>query len=123
VLVAAVCYSLFMLVPFSGLVVADVLLYSLALMLEFGALLQLRRREPGLRGVFRIPLGTRGVAALAALPLAVLLLVVVLSVADGEYGAPALAGAGVAIALGPICYALATRARSDRGTASVDEVN
>ena len=38
VLFAAVCYSLFMLLPFSGLVVADVLLYSLALMLELGAL-------------------------------------------------------------------------------------
>jgi amino acid transporter len=107
VLFSAVCYSLFMLLPFSGLVVADVLLYSLALMLEFGALLALRQREPELRGAFRIPLGTGGVAVLAALPLAMLLLVVVLSFADGEYGLPAVIGAAVAIALGPICYALA----------------
>jgi amino acid transporter len=106
VLFSAVCYSLFMLLPFSGLVVADVLLYSLALMLEFGALLALRRREPELRGAFRIPLGTGGVAVLATLPMAVLLLVVVLSFADGEYGLPAVVGAAVAIALGPICYAL-----------------
>ena len=122
VLFAAVCYSLFMLIPFGGLVVADVLLYSLALMLEFGALLQLRRREPALRGAFRIPLGTGGVAALAALPLVVLVLVVGLSIADGEYGVPALAGAGVAIALGPICYGMATRGRrEDAGHASGDE--
>ena len=107
VLFSAVCYSLFMLLPFSGLVVADVLLYSLALMMEFGALLALRRREPELRGAFRIPLGTGGVAVLAALPLAVLLLVVVLSFADGTYGLPAVIGAAVAIALGPVCYALA----------------
>jgi amino acid transporter len=112
VLFAAVCYSLFMLMPFGGLVVADVLLYSLALMLEFGALLQLRRREPSLRGVFRIPLNTTGVAVLAALPMAVLLLVIALSLVDGEYGLPALAGAGVAIALGPLCYGLARRRRS-----------
>jgi len=111
VLFAAVCYSLFMLIPFSGLVVADVLLYSLALMLELGALIQLRRREPGLRGPFRIPLGTGGVAALATLPLAVLLLVVVLSLADGEYGVPALVGAALAIILGPVAYFLASRAR------------
>ena len=111
VLFAAVCYSVFMLIPFSGLVVADVVLYSLALMLEFGALIQLRRREPRLRGVFRIPLGTAGVTALAALPMAVLLLVVGLSVADGEFGAPALAGAAVAIALGPLAYRFATRER------------
>jgi amino acid transporter len=115
VLFAALCYSLFMLLPFSGLVVADVLLYSLALMLEFGALLKLRRSEPELRGAFRIPLGTGGVAALAALPLGVLLLVTALSFADGEYGVPALAGAGLAIALGPLTYAVARRYRAVAG--------
>ena len=114
VLFAAVCYSLFMLIPFNGLVVADVLLYSLALMLEFGALIQLRRREPQLRGVFRIPLGTAGVSMLAALPMSVLLLVVGLSVADGEYGLPALAGAAVAIVAGPIAYRFTTRERRRR---------
>jgi amino acid transporter len=107
VLVAAICYSLFMLLPFSGLVVADVLLYSLALLIEFASLLQLRRREPELRGAFRIPLGTGGVALLAALPLGVLFLVVGLSFADGEYGMPAVIGAAVAIALGPAVYWLA----------------
>jgi amino acid transporter len=107
VLFSAVWYSVFMLLPFGGLVVADVLLYSLALMLELGALIALRRREPTLRGAFRIPLGTGGVAALATLPLAVLFLVVALSFADGEYGVPAVAGAAVAVALGPICYAMA----------------
>ena len=112
VLFAAVWYSLFMLVPFSGLVVADVLLYSSALMLEFGALVWLRRREPELRGAFRIPVGTAGVTILAACPLAVLLLVVGLSFADGEYGLPALVGAAGAAALGPLGYALARRAQA-----------
>ena len=107
VLFAAVCYSLFMLLPFGGLVVADVLLYSLALMLELGSLLVLRVREPDLRGAFRIPLGTRAVALLALCPFMVLVLVVALSFFDGEYGLPAVVGAGVAIALGPPCYALA----------------
>jgi amino acid transporter len=116
VLFAAVWYSLFMLIPFSGLVVADVLLYSMALMLEFGALVRLRRREPDLRGAFRIPLGTGGVTVLAACPLAVLLLVVGLSFADGEYGLPALAGAGAAAALGPLCYGLARRAQARPAT-------
>jgi amino acid transporter len=109
VLFAAVCYSVFMLLPFGGLVVADVLLYSLALMLELGSLLVLRVREPDLRGAFRIPLGTRAVALLALCPFSVLLLVVALSFLDGEYGLPAVMGAGTAIALGPLCYALARR--------------
>jgi amino acid transporter len=109
VVVAAVCYSAFMLLPFSGLVVADVLLYSLALMLELGSLIALRVREPELRGAFRIPVGTAGVAMLAALPLCVLLLVVALSFLDGEHGLPAVMGAAIAIGLGPLCYALARR--------------
>ena len=111
ILFSAVCYSVFMLIPFNGLVVADVLLYSLALFLELGALIQLRRREPLLRGTFRIPVGTGGVAALAAMPVVVLLLVAGLSVADGEFGLPALVGAAGAIALGPVAYAIARRGR------------
>jgi amino acid transporter len=109
VLFAAVCYSVFMLLPFSGLVVADVLLYSLALVLELASLVVLRVREPELRGAFRIPVGTLGVGMLAALPMAVLLLVVALSFRDGENGLPAVLGAAVAIALGPICWAIAMR--------------
>jgi amino acid transporter len=107
VIFSAVWYSVFMLLPFSGLVVADVLLYSLALMLELASLVTLRQREPALRGAFRIPVGTAGVAMLATLPLAVLLVVIALSFADGEYGLPAVIGAAVAIALGPVCYGLA----------------
>jgi amino acid transporter len=109
VLVSAVCYSLFVLVPFGRLVVADVLLYSFALFLEFGALVRLRKSEPELRGAFRIPLGRRWVALLAAVPMIVLVGVVVISFRDGEYGFPAVMGAGVAIVLGPIMYKLASR--------------
>jgi amino acid transporter len=109
VLISAVCYSLFVLVPFGRLVVADVLLYSFALFLEFGALVRLRKSEPELRGAFRIPLGRRWVALLAAVPMVVLVGVVVISFRDGEYGFPAVMGAGVAIVLGPVVYKLASR--------------
>jgi amino acid transporter len=109
VLVSAVFYSLFVLVPFGKLVIADVLLYSLALFLEFGALIQLRKREPALRGVFRIPLGRGGVTALAAMPMIILIGVVAISLRDGEYGVPAVIGAGVAIVAGPVMYRLAQR--------------
>jgi amino acid transporter len=109
VIVSAICYSVFILVPFGRLVVADVLLYSLALFLEFGALVRLRRTEPALRGAFRIPVGRGGVAALAALPMIILAIVVAISFRDGEYGVPAVTGAAVAVALGPLVYGLATR--------------
>src|SRR5438046_2813585 len=57
VLVSAVAYSVFALLPFGGLLAGDVLLYSAALALEFAALVRLRRKEPGLRGAFRVPVG------------------------------------------------------------------
>jgi amino acid transporter len=109
VLVSTAFYSFFVLVPFGKLVIADVLLYSLALFLEFGALVQLRKREPSLRGSFRIPIGRGGVIVLAALPMVILMGVVAMSFRDGEYGVPAVIGATVAIALGPVMFHLAQR--------------
>jgi amino acid transporter len=112
VLVSAVMYSLFALISFRGLVVADVLLYAMALFLEFGALVALRRHEPALRGSFRLPLGWRGIAVLAAIPAIVLVGVVALELYDGDYGLPAIAGALAAAALGIPLYAWA-RTRTD----------
>ena len=109
VIVSAVFYSAFALVAFGKLIVADVLLYSVALFLEFGALIQLRKTEPSLRGVFRIPVRRTGVGVLASLPMMVLVGVVGVSFADGEYGLPAVIGTAVAIAAGPLMYRLATR--------------
>jgi amino acid transporter len=109
VIISAICYSFFVLVPFGKLVIADVLLYSIALFLEFAALVQLRKTEPFLRGAFRIPLGRGGVAFLAALPMIVLLGVIVISFRDGEYGLPAVIGATVAIGAGPVIYRIACR--------------
>jgi amino acid transporter len=111
VIVSAICYSIFVLVPFGKLVIADVLLYSLALFLEFAALVQLRKTEPALRGAFRIPLGRGGIILLATLPMSVLAGVVAISFRDGEYGFPAVIGAAVAIVSGPVIYRFAGRSR------------
>lgn len=109
ILFSAIFYSIFALAPFGELIIADVLLYSIALFLEFGALIQLRKREPALRGAFRIPTGRGGVIALAALPAAVLVGVIIISFRDGDFGIPAIIGSGVVIALGPIAYQLARK--------------
>src|SRR2546426_12163093 len=93
VLVSAVAYSAFALLSFGGLLAADVLLYTAALALEFGALLQLRSREPELRGAFRVPVGLRVLAGLAPLPV----LLLVTAVAPGGQG-PAIGVPGVAVA-------------------------
>ncbi len=111
VLVSAVCYSVFALLPFSELVVADVVLYSVALALEFGALLQLRVNEPTLRGAFRVPGGLSVVALLAALPMCILLLTMWLAYRGGDLGATAVVGALTAAATGPVLYMLTPYAR------------
>jgi amino acid transporter len=111
VLISAVFYSFFALLPFGKLVIADVLLYSLALFLEFGALIQLRKSEPSLRGSFRIPTNRGGVIFLAALPMVVLFGVTLISFYDGDYGVPAVIGAAVAIAMGPLVYRMTRRPR------------
>lgn len=109
VLISAVCYSVFALLSLVHLVVADVLLYSMALFLEFAALIALRRNEPSLRGAFRIPLGTMGVTVLALLPAAIMVVVLVMEMSGGDYGGPAIAGAIGAMLLGPIGYGFASR--------------
>ncbi len=115
VLAAAVCYSAFVLMPFGRLVVADVLLYSLALFLEFGALIALRKKEPELRGAFRIPLPRGGVIALASAPVVILGFVIAASFRDGTYGVPAVAGSAVAMIVGPIWFWFARRAAAPYG--------
>jgi amino acid transporter len=110
VLVSAICYSVFALLSFVHLVVADVLLYSMALFLEFAALIALRKKNPNLRGSFRIPLGRGGVIALALLPVVILVGVVAMEMTDGEYGGPAILGALAALLLGPIAYLFTKRA-------------
>ncbi len=111
VLVSAVAYSIFALIPFGGLLAGDVLLYTAALAMEFAALLQLRRREPGLRGSFRVPLGVPGLALLAALPVLLLAGGVALELHSRDIGLPGV-GIAVGIALaGPVGYILAGRGK------------
>ena len=88
------------------------LLYTAALVLEFAALIALRRREPGLRGAFRVPLGEPALVALAALPALVLCAAVALEVQSRTVG---LVGVLVAAAFGlagPAVYAAARRTRA-----------
>ena len=112
IIVSAVCYSAMLFFPFTGLVVADVLLYSLALVLELAALVRLRGTEPALRGSFRLPVGRPGVVLIASLPVAVLALVIALNTREGEFGVPALIGALVVVCAGPVLYRLAAHKKS-----------
>ena len=104
IVVSAVIYSVFALLPFGNLVVADAIFYAAAVMLEFGALVRFRMHEPELRGPFRIPLGTAGVALLAFVPFLVFCTVIVISFRDGEYGFASASAAVVAMGFGVPWY-------------------
>jgi hypothetical protein len=87
-----------------------VLLYSAALALEFAALIQLRRREPGLRGAFRVPVGIPVLVMLALLPMGFITVAVTLEVQSKEIGLPGVLIAALLAGVGPAWYALATPA-------------
>ncbi len=109
IIVSAVIYSGFALLPFGHLIVADAIFYAAAVMLEFAALVWFRVREPHLRGPFRIPLGTAGVTVLAVVPFTVFITVIVIAFHDGEYGFASAVTALSAMACGMPCYAAMRR--------------
>jgi amino acid transporter len=106
VIVSAVIYSICALIPFGDLLAADVLLYTLALVLEFGSLIALRRREPSLRGPFRVPVPTPVLTLLAALPPLVLATAVVLELAGEGAGFTGVLVGLMLAAAGPGIYAI-----------------
>ena len=112
ILLASTLYSIIALLPFGELISADVLLYALALGLEFAALIQLRRAEPALRGSFRLPLGRAGLIALALCPMLILVGVTGIEISQGEFGGRALLIAVVLAALGPVIFSLLDRRRT-----------
>ena len=116
VLVSAVVYSAFALLPFGGLLAGDVLLYTAALALEFAALLRLRRVEPELRGAFRVPVGVPALTVLAALPVLLLVGAVALEVRSRTIGLPGVLVALCLASIGPLAYA-ALQGRRARVTA------
>ena len=112
IIVSAAFYSVFALVSFGKLVVADVLLYSIALFLEFGALIQLRKTEPSFARRFPDSAGSQRGRSARCAPMIVLTGVVGISFIDGEYGLPAIIGTVVAVATGPLMYRLARDRRT-----------
>src|SRR5438046_3241105 len=110
VIASAVAYSGFVLLTFGGLLAADVLLYTAALALEFAALIRLRRKEPGLHGSFRVPVGLPVLAVLAAMPVLLLVAGGVLEVRSREIGLPGVLVAAALTAVGIAGYGLLRRA-------------
>ncbi|MDR3701458.1 MAG: APC family permease [Candidatus Sulfopaludibacter sp.] len=72
ILACSVIWALFLQLSFVELILLDVLLKGLSVLLEFAALVALRRREPALVRPYRIPGGMAGAIAVGIAPLVLL---------------------------------------------------
>lgn len=107
----ALCWAACLFLNFEHLVIMDVLLTGLSILLEFGALIALRIREPELRRPYRVPGGTVGAVLLSLPPLVLMVLAVLRNDTETIGSTSSLAVGMVLIALGPVLYFL-TRPRA-----------
>lgn len=108
----AVCWGACLFLNFEHLVIMDVLLTGLSILLEFGALVALRIREPELPRPYRVPGGTVGAVLLSLPPLVLMILAVLRNRTETIGSTSSLAVGVVLIALGPVLYFL-SRTRMD----------
>ena len=102
----AVCWGACLFLNFEHLVIMDVLLTGLSILLEFGALIALRIREPELSRPYRVPGGIAGAVLLSLPPLVLMILAVLRNRTETIGSTSSLAVGVVLIALGPVLYFL-----------------
>jgi amino acid transporter len=104
IVIAAGLHALLAVGSFEALLAIDVLLFVLSYVLVFAASVTLRVKEPRLERPVRIPLGTRALGLLVAVPMLVAMLFL------WANGPAALAWGAVAAATGPLAYLALGRA-------------
>lgn len=112
IVVCAVAWSVCLPLGFERLVLIDILLYGVALLLEFAALIILRVREPDLPRPFRAPGGLVGAVALAVGPAFLVILALVRGYGEQAGPVSALAIGVVLAAAGVGAYFLAASRKS-----------
>ena len=100
----ALCWGACLFLNFEHLVIMDVLLTGLSILLEFGALIALRIREPELPRPYRVPGGIAGAVLLSLPPLVLMVLAVLRNRTETIGSTSSLAVGVVLIALGPVLY-------------------
>ena len=98
ILIQLVAISLLVGLNFDAILAVDNFFSAAAAALEFAALVQLRRTQPDLARPFRVPLGTRGLAAFSVLPFCSALWVMYVTATDSVASMGVCAG-GTAIGL------------------------
>jgi amino acid transporter len=122
ILVLASCWALCLGLGFRRLVTLDIMLYGVALMLEFITLVALRIREPQMRRSFRVPGGMAGAVTCGLFPLALLVLAMVESDHESILGMNGLLFGSIIILAGFGLYFGTSRLRSHRPAETVAEM-
>ena len=104
ILGCAAVWALGLALPFSKLVMLDMLLTGSSILLEFAALVALRVREPELPRPYRVPGGTAGAVAICIPPAALMLVTAVRNHAEPVGPLNALAFGGILMAAGVVAY-------------------
>jgi amino acid transporter len=99
-------YGMFGLLSFEKLVIINVLLYSIAMALEFVTLIVLRIRHESMPRPFRIPLGTLGVILASGSFLAFAIVAFYFTYVGEKNGSRQLTIAGLMLLTGPLVYSL-----------------
>jgi amino acid transporter len=105
--ICAAIYSIFTLDSFADLVELDVIIYTAGLLLEFAALVMLRRRRPDLARPVRVPGGNAGLTAVCVAPVAVFILALAGTV--HQRGPTALIVPAAILASGLVLYPVLSR--------------
>ena len=113
VMASAIC-SVAVVGPFQTLVAIDVAVYACALMLEFVALIVMRRKYPDMNRPFRVPGGTIGLFLMIFFPFLVVITAVYYQVLDVG-PVQGLGWAGIALATGPIAYLILRPFKARKG--------
>jgi amino acid transporter len=113
VVFCAMIWALALNFSFERLISIDLVLYGAALLLEFVALVVLRRREPDLLRPFRVFGGTAGAIAVGILPAALIVFALYAARDEHVLGLPALAFAALVGMAGAVVYPLTKLLASD----------
>ena len=109
VLVCSAGWALALTFSFERLISIDLVLYGAALLLEFLALILLRRREPDLARPFRVPGGLPGTILVSLGPAALIAFALWAARHETIAGLPSLAFAALVALSGPLVFRLCTR--------------
>ncbi|MGI9102876.1 MAG: APC family permease [Terriglobales bacterium] len=122
IVACAVAWTLCLPLGFERLVLIDIILYGVALLLEFVALVVLRVREPDLPRPFRSPGGLLGAATLGVGPAFLLALTFVRGGSEKTGPVTALGLGGILAALGVVVYfALSAKKKINAEIAETDK--